>query len=78
MAKTVKAFEERPFPNGPEPDGGFNRTGQLLEVGIPEGVSFEMREALSVKPYYLGREKKFYEQISKKYPMLSKVLKKGA
>lgn len=84
MKYQVTAFEERPFPVGPEPDGGFNRTGQLVEVGIPQ-QNFEVREALLVRPYYLGEEIKFYEQPTArkslvidrvKYPMLSKILSK--
>lgn len=73
MKNKILSYEERPYPVGPEPDGGFNRTGQLIQVGMPEMSHIEVREALMVKPYYLGHEKKFYDTLMK-YPTLAKIL----
>lgn len=82
VEKFVLAYSDTPFPVGPQNDASFNRSGQAFEVGIP-GAPFEMREALLQRPYYLGREVKFYEQKPQKpkleldgtkYPMLSRLL----
>jgi hypothetical protein len=78
----VVAFSDTPFSSGPMNDESFNRAGQAVEVGIP-GAPFQMREALLQRPYYLGKEIKFYEQKpakpqrsldASKYPMLCRLL----
>lgn len=76
MLQIIRAFEDRPFPNAPEPDGGFNRMDQLIEVGIPDmNMNVEVKEALTVRPYYLGEEIKFYESLDgQQFPTLKKVL----
>lgn len=70
----IKAYEERPFPVGPEPDGGFNKEDQLVEVGMPEMNRVELKEALLVRPYYLGEETRFMPDECK-YPAMHRILK---
>lgn len=55
----ILAFEERPMPVGPEPDGNFDRENQMVEIGMPEMNTVPLKEALMVRPYYLDREEKF-------------------
>lgn len=55
----IRAFEERPMPVGPEPDGNFDRENQMVEIGMPEMNTVPLKEALMVRPYYLDREEKF-------------------
>jgi hypothetical protein len=74
LLHAILAFEDRPFPNGPEPDGGFNRIDQLVDVGMPEAPPVEIREALMVRPYYLGHEERWMPDACK-FPATHKLLK---
>jgi hypothetical protein len=85
MSDKAQAFEERPMPVAPEPDGSFDHQNQLVEIGMPEMNKVEIKEALMQRPYYLGKEKTYMpdckeypaiqEELNQEsYPALSKVL----
>lgn len=72
--KEVKAFQDQPFTNAPDLDPGSHKTDQLVEVGLPETPQIEIREALMVRPYYLGNEKRWMPDACK-FPAVHKMLK---
>lgn len=70
----ILAFEERPMPVAPEPDGSFDRENQVVEIGMPEMNNIPLKEALMVRPYYLDKEEKFMP-CEVQYPAMHRLLK---
>lgn len=73
LLKKILAFEERPYNTSPEPDGSFDRENQLVEIGMPEMNRIQLKEALLVRPYNLGKENRFLPDPVT-YPALYKML----
>ena len=73
ILKKILAFEERPYNTSPEPDGSFDRENQAVEIGMPEMNRIQLKEALLVRPYNLGKENRFLPDPVT-YPALYKML----
>lgn len=68
LLEKVLGYDENSMSVGPNPHDN-NKLDQLPGVGIPDSGPWTTKEAMLVRPYSLGKEKRMLN-----YPMLSKVL----